>query len=322
MARAGGSDAARPSVASTAPASSATSASAAPDVGRGQPQRLLGHRVRRCRAAAGSGARPPGTAGPATPRDRRGRRRGSRRARGPARCPCPPAPGRTARRGALATAAHPTRASSAVMPGGQLEAVLEQAVGEQQGVALVGPGRPRAPGRGVLGRRAARPRGPGRQSSGVRSRYDGRTWSVSTIGHEAGLGHRADGAAPGVPGRGVDETVDDRVEKGLPGRLDDVLRDPDGGPDVLAVGGVDEHPGHRPGAPARVEHPHPVVDEMDAGQRREVRPDGLAQRRVEGVDGAVPLGGGHHPGVADPDLHRRLGGVTAVAWPRSVGRGR
>src|ERR1700681_4320299 len=103
---------------------------------------------------------------------------------------------------------------------------------------------------------------------------------------------------------GVDQTVDDRVEKGLPGRLDDVLRHADGGPDVLAVAGVDEDPGHRPRPPARVEDPDPVVDEMDGGQRREVGSDCLTEGRVEGVDRSVAFARGHHPGVANADPDR------------------
>ena len=35
--------------------------------------------------------------------------------------------------------------------------------------------------------------------------------------------------------------------------------------------GVDEDPGHRPGALGRVEHPDPVVDQVDPGQGRVVR---------------------------------------------------
>ena len=45
-------------------------------------------------------------------------------------------------------------------------------------------------------------------------------------------------------GRSVKDAVDQRVDQGLPGGLDDVLRHPDGGPGPLTVGGVDEHPGH------------------------------------------------------------------------------
>ncbi len=60
----------------------------------------------------------------------------------------------------------------------------------------------------------------------------------------------------------------------------------------------------------RVEHPHPVIDEMDCRQLREVCTDGLAQGRVQCVDGAVPLGGRHHSGVADAHPDRRLRDVA------------
>ena len=91
----------------------------------------------------------------------------------------------------------------------------------------------------------------------------------------------------------------------------------------LAVGGVDEDPGDRTGALARVEHPHPVVGQVDAIEGRELGPDGAAQRGVEGVDRAVALGGGDDPLPSDVDLHRGLGrhaevGALVVAVRRSV----
>ena len=157
------------------------------------------------------------------------------------------------------------------MPAGELEPVLEQGVGEQQRVALVGPGHAELPAPGLLG---AAQIGDAAGSPVARGPQAVRGPDLVGLDdrHEAGLGHREvllgcscgrlwPWSAHRWPG--VDETVDDRVEKGLPGGLDDVLRDADRGPDVLAVAGVDEDPGHRSGALARVEHPHPVVDEVD-----------------------------------------------------------
>ena len=77
--------------------------------------------------------------------------------------------------------------------------------------------------------------------------------------------------------------------------------------------GVDEHPGHGPGPLAGVEDPYPVVDQVDGGELGEVRADGLAQGRVEGVDRAVALGRGQHA------ARRRRG---PSPWLRSVWRPR
>src|SRR3974390_1008896 len=46
-------------------------------------------------------------------------------------------------------------------------------------------------------------------------------------------------------------------------RRNEVLGDRDGGPGALAVRRVDQDAGDRAGAPARVEHTHPVVGEVD-----------------------------------------------------------
>src|ERR1035438_6702965 len=69
----------------------------------------------------------------------------------------------------------------------------------------------------------------------------------------------------------TEQTVNDRVREGLPRSGDDVLGDPDGGPGSVTVRGVDEDPGDRSGAFGRVEHPYPVVDQVNPGERSEER---------------------------------------------------
>ena len=209
--------------------------------------------------------------------------------------------------------------------GGQLEAFGEQLVGHQEGVALIGSGNTEVTAAGMdgaqeLGHPVLTPVGRGLQLVGrtdlvrLTDGYVARLCHLSSVPSTAASASRLSA----FPGCGVDETVDDRVEEGLPGGFDDVLRDADRRPDDFAVGGVDEDAGDRPRAPAGVEDPDPVVDQVDAVQNRIGGADGLAQGRVEGVDRSVALGRGHHPGVVDPDLHRGLGQMTAVAG-RGVG---
>ena len=87
----------------------------------------------------------------------------------------------------------------------------------------------------------------------------------------------------------MEQTHDDGVVQRLPAGLDDVLRDADGGPRALLINRVDQDSRDRFGAGAGVEHPDPVVRQMDGLERRESTPQTLAQRRVEGVYRAVPL---------------------------------
>ena len=109
----------------------------------------------------------------------------------------------------------------------------------------------------------------------------------------------------------MEERIHHRLVQGLPARLDDVLRHPDGRPRPLPVGGVDQHPRDGTGALAGVEDADPVVGQVHPGQGRKVRPDGLAQGGVEGVDRTVALGRGHHPMFADVHLDRRFGADRA-----------
>ena len=75
-------------------------------------------------------------------------------------------------------------------------------------------------------------------------------------------GRGAAGRRPGLLG------VLERVDERLPGRGDDVLGDADRAPDVLAVGGVDQHARRRLRAVRLVEDPDLEVHELDVGQVR------------------------------------------------------
>ena len=86
------------------------------------------------------------------------------------------------------------------------------------------------------------------------------------------------------------EGVLQRVDEGLPGGLDDVLRDADRPPLPLAVGGVEQDAGDGAGAVALVEDPDLVVGQLDVGEVRVAVDDRAAQGPVEGVDRAVALG--------------------------------
>src|SRR3954447_25812488 len=99
----------------------------------------------------------------------------------------------------------------------------------------------------------------------------------------------------------------ERVDERLPRRRDHVLVDADRAPHVLAVGGVDEHAGHRAGAVALVEDADLVVDELDVAQVRVDLGDRGAQGGVERVHRAVALGGADVALAVDPNLDRRLG---------------
>src|SRR5919197_2889183 len=117
------------------------------------------------------------------------------------------------------------------------------------------------------------------------------------------VGRRGPLAAAAARLLGVGERVDQR----LPRRRDDVLVDADRAPDVLAVGGVDEHARRGAGAVVLVEDAHLVVDELDVLQVGVDLADRVAQRCVERVDRAVALGRADVALAFDPDLDRRLG---------------
>ena len=99
----------------------------------------------------------------------------------------------------------------------------------------------------------------------------------------------------------------ERVDQGVPARLDDVLRDADRAPRVDAVAGVEQHAGDRSGALPLVEDPDLVVDELDVPEVRVDVADRRPERAVECVHRAVALGRAQVALAADPDLEHRLG---------------
>src|SRR5438445_172153 len=104
------------------------------------------------------------------------------------------------------------------------------------------------------------------------------------------------------------ERVDERIPRGR----DEVLRDADRAPHLVSVRGVDEHACDRVGALGLVEDPDLEVDQLDVAKMRVDLADRVAQRVVESVHRAVPLGGAHVALAAEPDLDRRLRHHLAV----------
>src|SRR3954447_15198436 len=96
------------------------------------------------------------------------------------------------------------------------------------------------------------------------------------------------------------------IHQRLPGGFDDVLGDAYGAPHPLAVCGVYEDAGRGGGGAVLVEDTDLVVGEVDLFQFWIVRPDGFSQSAIEGVDGAVALGGGDDPVPAHGELDGRL----------------
>src|SRR5262249_39094676 len=114
----------------------------------------------------------------------------------------------------------------------------------------------------------------------------------------------------------LQELVLEGVGQRQPARLDHVLRDADGAPDVLVVLALNDyaHPRRRPRT--GVDRPDLVIDQMHLLKAGEVAFERLPQGAVEGVDGAVPLADGVLRSVADLQLDRRLRrGVVPRAGP-------
>src|SRR4051794_12182118 len=96
------------------------------------------------------------------------------------------------------------------------------------------------------------------------------------------------------------------VHQGLPGGFDDVLGDADGAPHSLAVGRVYKDAGRGGGGAVLVQDADLVVGEVDLLELGIVRPDGVSQSAVQGVDGAVAFGGGDHPVSVHGEFYGRL----------------
>src|SRR5512133_3547619 len=91
---------------------------------------------------------------------------------------------------------------------------------------------------------------------------------------------------------GQRQAVLDGVGEGSPGRLDDVGGRAHGAPASGAALEVDEDAGDRAGAGRRVQDADLEVGQPDVLDLRVAPGERLAERRVERVDGAVPLGRG------------------------------
>ena len=91
-------------------------------------------------------------------------------------------------------------------------------------------------------------------------------------------------------GRVLVQLVLDRIDQRLPARLDHVAGKTDRAPAATAVGRFDQHAHARPGAGAIVEHADLVVGKLHRFERRIIRHQRAAQRRVERVDRAVADG--------------------------------
>ena len=148
----------------------------------------------------------------------------------------------------------------------------------------------------------------------------GSRWSrVCVVGGAAaaaggGRGRRREVALVAAPElrAGLPDRVLERVGEGGRRGRDDVRVGAHRRPLAVAVGRVDDHP--RPGGRRRVavEDPDLVVVQVDAVDVRVERPQRLAQRGVEGVDGAVAVGGGVEDLAVDLDLDGRLGEQLAA----------
>ena len=121
-------------------------------------------------------------------------------------------------------------------------------------------------------------------------------------------------AALGGLGTALPEGVLERIAERLPGSGDDVGVGAAGRPGPPLRHGVDDHARLGGGGGIPVEDAHLVVHEVDAVELRIEGAQRLAQRRVQGVDRTVAVGGSVEHLAVDLDLDRRLGAqVLAVA---------
>src|ERR671914_936320 len=184
----------------------------------------------------------------------------------------------------------PRRAESACSKAGSRgpsERRRERSVSRTR-VSSAGPMLGRASGVTVERRAGSR---PGRRCRACRSAGGPRPLMLPAPGQHAGL---------------------ERVDEGLPARLDDVLGDADRAPGVGPVAGVEQHARDRPRALALVEDAHLEVHELDVAQVRVALANGVAQSLVQRVHRPVPLGGADVALAVDPDLDRGLGLDPAV----------
>src|SRR5574341_1008132 len=105
---------------------------------------------------------------------------------------------------------------------------------------------------------------------------------------------------------GQRQAVLDGVGEGSPGRLDDVGGRADGAPAPVPALEVDEDARDRARPGRRVEDAHLEVGEPDLADLREAGCERLAQRGIQRVDRAVPLGGGVLHLAVDLHLDHRL----------------
>ena len=165
--------------------------------------------------------------------------------------------------------------------------------------------------RSSIGPKDSRPeRSTSCTSSSSRGPTSGRASGICSLRHRGGeTGASRAGVARGAAHL---DRVLERVDECLPARLDDVLRDADRSPRLVAVGRIDQDARDRAGALVLVDDPHLVVHELDVAQARVEAGDRVAERPVERVHRAVALGGAHQPLAPRPDLDRRLGLDPAV----------
>src|SRR5437867_4770509 len=136
-----------------------------------------------------------------------------------------------------------------------------------------------------------------------------------TLGRAPAKPWRASGAKQDVSAAAIvpAKLVLDRVDQRLPRRLDDVVRDADGAPRLLAVPGGDQDARLRRRALRLVEDAHLVVEQAHRLEAGIELLEGLPQGVVERVDRPVAGGRGVLQDAFHANAHRRLGHRLTVA---------
>src|SRR3954469_11907806 len=150
--------------------------------------------------------------------------------------------------------------------------------------------RPRASPRTPARTRRAAGRATDAPSGAPRARAPPRARRAAAGPRGSRGGGRGPAGARGLAAAGQHAGLE-RVDERLPARLDHVLGDADRAPRVDAVGGVEQHARDGAGALPLVQDADLEVDELDVAEVRVGLADGLAERLVERVHGAVALGG-------------------------------